>query len=103
MKLPKNKYILIMGFKFDLIFTDQMSKKELGRCDFTNQKIFVSTKQGNDSIRDTLLHEIIHGVAYLMGLDDEDTEEAFVGRIATGLRLVIKDNAWLNSFIFANS
>jgi len=80
-----------------------MSEKELGRCDFTNQKIFVSTNQGMDSLKDTLLHEIIHGVAYLMGLDDEDTEEAFVGRIATGLRLVIKDNAWLNSFIFVSS
>lgn len=77
-----------------------MSKKELGRCDFTNQKIYINVNQGADSIKDTLLHEILHGISYLMGLEDKDSEEAFVGRISTGLRMVIKDNLWLYNFIF---
>ena len=69
------KEIIILGFKFKLIFSDKLSDEELGRCDCTYQKIFINPNQGEDSIRDTLLHEIIHAISYLMGLTDDDPEE----------------------------
>lgn len=101
MKLPNKKKVNILGFKFELIFSDTMSDTELGRCDYTDQKIYISTKQGEDSLKDTLLHEIIHGITYLMGLKDEDTEESFVARISTGLRSVFNDNPWLILIVFS--
>ena len=89
-KIPK--HVEIIGHKFTVILSAEISDDELGRCDYNQQKIFISKQQASDTMRDTLLHEIIHAVHWLMGLADNSTEEEFTARTATGLRSVMLQN-----------
>jgi|8_EtaG_2_1085327.scaffolds.fasta_scaffold223458_2 hypothetical protein len=98
-KLPQEK-VHVLGYEFKIIVSSEVSEEELGRCDYVRQIIYLNNQQGEDSIRDALLHEIIHAITYLMGLKDEDLEEAFVTRISTGLKLTLSQNQWLLDWIF---
>ena len=89
-KIPK--HVEIIGHKFTVILSTEISDEELGRCDYNNQKILISKNQASDTMRDTLLHEIIHAVHWLMGLADNSTEEEFTARTTTGLRSVMLQN-----------
>ncbi len=89
-KIPK--HVEIIGHKFTVILSAEISDDELGRCDYNQQKIFISKQQASDTMRDTLLHEIIHAVHWLMGLADNSTEEEFTARTATGFRSVMLQN-----------
>ena len=89
-KIPK--YVEIIGLKYSVVISTEMSEEELGRCDYNNQKILISKHQASDTMRDTLLHEIIHAVHWLMGLGDNSTEEEFTSRTTTGLRSVMLQN-----------
>jgi hypothetical protein len=100
-KIPKSK-IKILGYDYKLILSKEIGSDELGRCDYTNQIIYLNAKQGEDSLKDSLLHEIIHAISYLMGLKDEDPEEDFVTRISTGLRSVLIQNRWLVKWCFCS-
>ena len=53
----------------------------------------------------TLLHEILHGIAYInsltvggMPLDKEDKEEIVINQMTNGLTEVLRDNQWLLDF-----
>ncbi|MGI9486268.1 MAG: hypothetical protein ACR2RF_10405 [Geminicoccaceae bacterium] len=49
---------------------------------------------------DTMLHEILHAIYWVYGVEDEDKEERLVGMMASALTQVWRDNpqvvAWLN-------
>tara|TARA_R100000808_G_scaffold260_3_gene1571 strand:+ start:4849 stop:5160 length:312 start_codon:yes stop_codon:yes gene_type:complete len=98
-KLPTDN-VQVLGYDFKIIVSSEVSEEELGRCDYVRQVIYLNDKQGPDSIRDALLHEIIHAITYLMGLKDEDSEEDFVTRISTGLKLTLSQNTSLIDWIF---
>jgi hypothetical protein len=100
-KLPSSK-ISILGYKFKIILSKEIGNEELGRCDYTNQIIYLNSKQGEDSLKDCLLHEIIHAICYLMDLKDTDIEEDYVTRLATGLRSVFIQNKWFIQWCFCN-
>tara|TARA_R100000329_G_C7584441_1_gene207153 strand:- start:358 stop:663 length:306 start_codon:yes stop_codon:yes gene_type:complete len=89
-KIPK--HVEIIGHKYSVVISTEMSEDELGRCDYNNQKILISKYQASDTMRDTFLHEIIHAVHWLMGLGDNSTEEEFTARTTTGLRSVMLQN-----------
>lgn len=86
------KTVEILGQNFGIVLSSEMSEEELGRCDYSNQLIYISKSQASDSMRDTLLHEIIHAIHCLMGLGDNNTEEEFTARTTTGLRSVMLQN-----------
>ena len=90
MTLPSE--VEIFGQSFQVCLSSEMNDEELGRCDYTRQIIFLSKDQAGDSLRDTLLHEILHAVHWLMGLNDKSTEEEFTARTTTGLRCVMLQN-----------
>lgn len=96
-KIPK--HVEIIGHKFTVILSAEISDDELGRCDYNQQKIFISKHQASDTMRDTLLHEIIHAVHWLMGLADNSTEEEFTARTTTGLRSVMLQNPGVVNYL----
>lgn len=99
--MPPILNIEICGFIFRIVLSDDISDDELGRCEPTAQVIYLNQHQGNDSMRDCLLHEICHAVAYLTGLNDDSNEEAFVSRLSTGIRATMLANPMLADWIFA--
>ena len=101
MTLPNE--VEIFGHCYQICFSSEMNDEELGRCDQTRQIIFLSKEQGADSLRDTLLHEIIHAVHWLMGLNDKSTEEEFTARTTTGLRSVMLQNPAVVEYVLGRS
>lgn len=98
MQKPPKK-VEILGQNFGIVLSSEMSEEELGRCDYSNQLIYISKSQASDSMRDTLLHEIIHAIHWLMGLGDNNTEEEFTARTTTGLRSVMLQNAEIVEYV----
>lgn len=63
-----------------------------GWSNMGSQTIVVCDCQKPDAIQDTFLHEVIHAVYYVMGLDDSSKEEKVVQCLATGLCTVWRSN-----------
>ena len=57
----------------------------VGYCDPETQTIGVVGSQSNDSMQDTFLHEVFHAIVHVMGLKENEEEENYVRRLATGL------------------
>ena len=64
----------------------------VGWCDPESQTIAVSNDQPMDSMQDTFLHEVLHAICHVMGMNDTEKEESFVRRLATGLCTVWNQN-----------
>lgn len=66
-----------------------------GLCDFDNQLILLDESQSAESLQDTFLHEVIHAICFVLGLDVEN-EESLVHKLATGICTVWNQNpkAW---------
>ncbi len=66
-----------------------------GKSDLTAQTIAVDPEQGPDSLRDTLLHEVMHLVWGVWGLGSgpaKEHEELVVTAFATGLLDTLRRN-----------
>ena len=76
-----------------------------GEYDHRKNTIIIQTQLSDLDEADTLLHEILHGIAYInsltvsgMPLDKEDKEEIVINQITNGLMQVFRDNKWLLDF-----
>lgn len=87
----------IVGQRFDVNLVDRYHEKlvsgepdlpNLGTCILSEQAIYLRAGLGDDQLRDTFLHEVIHGCLRVMGveLDDENEE-----RVAAALGPVLLD------------
>ena len=78
----------------------------LGQALLTQTTIRISTAQSEAAERDTLLHELLHSIWYVMGVEPPesataDFEEYVVARMATGVLCVLRDNPKLVTFLTA--
>ena len=76
-----------------------------GEYDHRKNTITIQTHLSDLDEADTLLHEILHGIAYInsltvsgMPLDKEEKEEIVINQITNGLMQVFRDNKWLLDF-----
>lgn len=86
------KTITILGQKWSIQqYPLQIERPdEQGYCDANNGKVFYRMAESGDVNRDTILHEIMHGIENLMDLELEERE---VRLMATGLLDVLRDPA----------
>jgi len=65
----------------------------VGEIDMKNGHIrYVREKSGSETV-DTIIHEIMHGVARMYGIfPDPEIEEVVVSKMATGFTTVMTDN-----------
>ena len=72
--------------------------------EYEHRKNQITIQQGLSPLDEanTLLHEILHGVAYINSLtqtgqplDSENKEEVVINTITNGLAQVFRDNKWL--------
>ena len=78
----------------------------LGQTVLGETMIRLSTAQSMAAERDTLLHEVLHAVWYVMGVEppaetSADFEEYVVARMATGVLCILRDNPKLITFLTA--
>jgi len=64
-----------------------------GYCDYKNHVIAVETDISNDVQEQAFLHECVHAINDVWGIDkDEDVDEGRVDRMAHGLHALINQN-----------
>ena len=97
MKIPNS--VRIAGVEYCVIEHEHLDdgKSVLrGQIDFCSNKIALNIGLELDCQRRciTLLHEILHGIWYNAGIDEQydDAEEEIVEKLAKGLYMVLQDN-----------
>lgn len=77
------------------------ASEDHGACVYSQQVIFLSKAQHAERAGDTLLHEMLHAVWDLAGLDSVPDlhEEVIVRAFATWLSAALKDNPAVTEFI----
>ena len=100
-RLPPVREIRIIGHRYRVKVVTTLPADTLGHIDTSEQLILLADCLQPDGMKDTLLHEVIHGVHYHFGLDDDSKEEEFTSRTATGLRAVMIDNPELRDWAFS--
>jgi len=89
------KKVRLVSTEYDIRpMTDE--EKEIGEghglCLKNDCLILYSPKAPQPMAADMVLHEICHGLWYVMSLEEKDAEENVVSRLSTGLVSLFKDN-----------
>jgi len=88
----------IMGKPYSVEFSTTLMAVDdcVGKCLPSKQMICVDETQARGQLRDTLMHEVMHGVFSESGLGTEikgeDEEETIVRRLTTGFLQVLRAN-----------
>ena len=103
-KFPKE--VKILNIVYTIEYYDNPSevdsekrKSMWGQIDYWTRTIRVyDNEKPSGDIWQTIWHEIIHGIANALHLDEfVDDEGEVVDLLATGLQSVIADNDWINT------
>lgn len=70
-----------------------------GLCDHDSLRILIDLDQHASLMRDTLLHEIVHAIAFQCGLDDDSTEEQWATVMGSQLLSVLTQNPTVLAFL----
>lgn len=105
MKLPA-KFIKIGYTKYKIQIWDKLtasSNEAYGEFFQREQVIGIDGNQTGSQLVNTLLHEVMHGIVYQMGIkmdgDADVREETMVNSVTNGLCQVYVDNPWLLPWI----
>ena len=92
------KKVRLLGREYTFKYTEDI--EELGLCSPSSCKIKIREGQHPVEEADTVLHEIMHGLCFLMNLGlTDDGEEHVVRKLATGLTQVFVDNPDLLTYL----
>ncbi len=88
------KKIKIMATEYEVEELEQINKYErlLGQINYEEQKIQLDKNISNDMKKETLIHEILHGILDKLGYTDLNEDEQKVHSIASTMYLVLKEN-----------
>jgi len=87
--LKKLKTIKIGAHTFDIVHEDFEEEKLFGKANLSKQKIFISPTMSKSMTSETILHECIHMISELNGLElGERTTQS----LAHAIYLLIKEN-----------
>jgi len=88
--------IKIGGLKYDVEYAEKMiyeNRQTYGHIDQEMCKIQLDkTLKCEQSLKQTFIHEILHGICFDRNIDMGDKEEDIVDQLAHGLLQVIIDN-----------
>ena len=86
--------LTILGITYTIESVASVSRDEYlaGKIDHENQKINILETISGDLKRQTLLHEMLHGIFTGFGLHELSNDETLVQSLATALHQCIRDN-----------
>lgn len=95
MKIPNT--VKIDGMEYTITLTNETIMNEdfkvlLGRIDYTQCKIVLDGKANEQTVKATLMHEIVHGIMKERNIDMQTEQETFIDEIAKGFYNLINDN-----------
>lgn len=88
--------IRILGFTFAVTQEDGRDFNHAGEIDHNLQRIRIKPNRAPDETRETLLHEVIHGIAYASAVD---LSERKVRALTRALYAVLRENPDLVAFL----
>lgn len=86
---------------FSIVYK-KLAPTAAGFCHPVPQKIEVSTRQPEDGIKATIMHEVIHAILWVYVLPDgepEDREEKLTRALAAPLMSVLQENPDLVAYL----
>ena len=91
MKVTKLK---ILATEYEVEEVEQIDKYErlLGQIDYDEQKIKIDKNISEDMKKETLMHEILHGILEKLGYKEINEDEQKVHSIASTMYFVLKEN-----------
>lgn len=71
---------------------DAEGNREFGHCNLIGQRIRLQPGMTPQKLANTFLHEVLHAIHWVHGLDNQSSEEDFTGLTANGLCAFWQDN-----------
>lgn len=96
-KSKRPESVRILGRDFSVTY--DLDNGNYGRCDQMMCEIEVMDGLPPVEERDTVLHEIMHGVWDKMDIGNHRVEEHVIRKMATGLIQVLQDNPGLAAYL----
>lgn len=102
-RLPKKLRISAYDFRLELWDSSQaQSTRKFGEFSAIEQRITIQAEYASPvTMVDTLLHEILHAIYWVHGIDDKDEEERIVNTMAVAWTQVWRDNPALLDWLTA--
>lgn len=91
MKIDKLK-ILATEYKVEEVEQIDKYQRLLGQIEYAEQIIKIDKNISEDMKKETLIHEILHGVFEKLGYEELNDDEQKVQSISSTLYLVLKEN-----------
>jgi hypothetical protein len=80
-------------FRYEVVVDDARIPPDLfGQCDKGQHVIALHPHQSPDRLRATLVHEVLHALCDLTGVDDDKGEESIATALAPALLGVLRAN-----------
>jgi hypothetical protein len=93
--------VVVIGKTFTIEYVEKVDDDDnSGECDDAAQIIKVNRKQHAESIKDTLLHEVIHAVERQLDLRMKEKQ---VHALAVGMLQVLRENPTFVAFLTAQA
>lgn len=88
------KKVKILATEYRVEEVEQIDKYQrlLGQIEYTEQVIKIDKNISEDMKKETLIHEIIHGILEKLGYEELNEDEQKVHSIASTMYLVLKEN-----------
>ena len=86
--------IKILATEYEVEEVEQIDKYErlLGQINYEEQRIKIDKSISEDMKKETLIHELLHGILEKLGYTDLNEDEQKVHSIASTMYLVLKEN-----------
>lgn len=91
MKIDKLK-ILATEYKIEEVEQIDKYQRLLGQIEYVEQTIKIDKNISEDMKKETLIHEILHGVLEKLGYEELNEDEQKIHSIASTMYLVLKEN-----------
>lgn len=95
-EVPEQIRILGKRFRVRLLAERDMPRDMMGQVDCLRQEILLRSDVAFDEQADTLMHEVIHAIDYVLSLG---LKEEQVHRLAAGICAVLADNGQLTAWL----
>lgn len=88
------KKLKILATEYEVEEVEQIDKYQrlLGQIEYTEQTIKIDKNISEDMKKETLIHEILHGILEKLGYEALNEDEQKVHSIASTMYLVLKEN-----------
>lgn len=80
--------VIICGVPYKIILTEDLfnaTDRHLGQIDYVKSEIRVNKELNGEALKETLAHEIVHGMLFHLGYSSESQNEQFVQALGNAI------------------